>query len=114
LDQAYSNFRGAEDKNMKALTTDEIERKLSKLSKDAEGKWALSDGKLHKELSFKDFSTAFGFMVRVALVSEKLNHHPEWFNVYNTVKIDLSSHEVGGISDLDFDLAAEIDSILSA
>ena len=67
--------------------------------------WSLVNGKLHREFKFADFITAFGFMTRLAIVAEKNNHHPEWFNVYNRVVIDLQTHDVGGISELDFDLA---------
>ena len=71
--------------------------------------WSLVDGKIHKEFQFADFIEAFGFMSRVALAAEKMNHHPEWFNVWNRVTIDLNTHDVGGLSKLDFELAAKID-----
>ena len=71
--------------------------------------WSIVDGKLHRELKFADFNEAFGFMARVALVAEAMNHHPEWFNVYSTVRIDLTTHDAGGISELDFALATKID-----
>ena len=64
-----------------------------------------------KKFVFKDFNQAFGFMTRAALVAEKMDHHPEWFNVYGKVRIQLSTHEVGGISDLDFSLARSIESM---
>lgn len=67
--------------------------------------WSLREGKLHREFRFSDFVTAFGFMTRVALVAESLDHHPEWSNVYNRVTVDLSTHDAGGITDLDFRLA---------
>jgi len=73
------------------------------------GNWSLEDGKLNAEFKFSNFVDAFGFMTSVALIAEKMNHHPEWFNVYSTVRIALNTHEVGGISVLDFQLAAEID-----
>ena len=73
--------------------------------------WSVKDGKLHKELAFDDFVTAFGFMTRVALAAESMNHHPEWWNVYNQVKIDLSTHDAGGITDKDFRLARRIDEL---
>ncbi|MBC7545291.1 MAG: 4a-hydroxytetrahydrobiopterin dehydratase [Candidatus Sericytochromatia bacterium] len=73
--------------------------------------WTLAAGKLHRELRFADFSRAFGFMTSVALVAESMNHHPEWSNVYNRVTIDLTTHDVGGISDKDFALAARIDAL---
>jgi 4a-hydroxytetrahydrobiopterin dehydratase len=73
--------------------------------------WALKEGKLHRSFECKDFVTAFGNMTRVALVAEAMNHHPEWFNVWNKVAIDLNTHSVKGISNLDFELAAKIDEI---
>ena len=74
--------------------------------------WAVVDGKLHRELRFRDFSEAFGFMARVALLAEKANHHPNWSNVWNTVVIDLFSHDAGGITDRDAQLAAAINGLL--
>ncbi len=76
--------------------------------------WELVDGRLHRELRFDDFVTAFGFMTSVAIVAEKLNHHPEWSNVYNRVTVDLSTHDAGGITDLDFELATRIDRLAAA
>ena len=73
--------------------------------------WSVVDGKLHREISCKDFVTAFGNMTRVALVAESMNHHPEWFNVWNKVVIDLTTHSVKGISDYDFKLAEKINEI---
>ena len=67
------------------------------------------DGKLHKDYAFDAFVEAFGFMSRVGLIAEKMNHHPEMFNVYNRVTIDLITHDVDGISDLDIELAKRID-----
>lgn len=72
--------------------------------------WALVDGKLHREFKFADFIEAFGFMSRVALAAERMDHHPEWFNVYNRVVVDLRTHDCDGISDRDFALAGKIDS----
>ncbi len=68
--------------------------------------WELIDGKLHREFRFNDFVSAFGFMASVALRAEAMNHHPEWFNVYNRVTIDLSTHDAGGLTENDFALAA--------
>jgi len=82
--------------------------------KDALGKlpdWQLKDGKLHREWKFKDFNEAWGFMSRVALLAEQMNHHPEWFNVWSTVRIDLSTHDAGGISERDLELAGKINEI---
>lgn len=67
--------------------------------------WEVADGKLHREFRFGTFVDAFSFMTAVALVAEKLDHHPDWSNVYNRVVVDLSTHDVGGLSDLDFELA---------
>lgn len=74
--------------------------------------WQLKDGKLHKAYKFKNFVEAFGFMTKVALEAEKMNHHPEWFNVYNRVVIDLTTHDAGGISDLDVALAKKFDALV--
>lgn len=86
------------------LSTPEIENRLASL-----GGWTLADGKLHRDLQFADFVTAFGFMTRVALIAEKMNHHPEWFNVYNRITIDLATHDADGITTADFQLAHHID-----
>ena len=71
--------------------------------------WSLEEGKLHKEFKFADFNAAFAFMTKIATVADRMDHHPEWFNVYNRVAVDLMTHDAGGISDLDFALAAEMD-----
>lgn len=73
--------------------------------------WALAEEKLTREFAFSDFSEAFGFMTRAALVAERLDHHPEWFNVYATVRVQLTTHDVGGISALDFTLAEAMNRI---
>ena len=75
--------------------------------------WTLQEGKLHRELRFADFSEAFGFMARVALAAEQLNHHPEWSNVWNRVVINLTTHDCGGLSSLDLALAQRIDALAS-
>ncbi len=74
--------------------------------------WELRDGKLHREFKFKNFVEAWGFMSLVALLAEKMNHHPDWFNVWNTVRIALSTHEVGGLSNSDIELATKINALL--
>ncbi len=86
------------------LTEAEIQNELTKLNG-----WEVVDGKLHKVYQFPDFVSAFAFMTKVALWAEKLDHHPEWFNVYNRVVIDLTTHDAGGISQKDFLLAQKID-----
>ena len=75
--------------------------------------WTIEDGKLHKEYRFDSFVEAFGWMSSVALISESMGHHPEWFNVYNKVVVDLTTHDVGGISNLDFQLASKMDELAS-
>jgi 4a-hydroxytetrahydrobiopterin dehydratase len=73
--------------------------------------WAVVDGRLHRELTFADFNEAFGFMARVALIAEKLDHHPDWSNSWNKVVIDVVSHAAGGITERCFDLARRIDAL---
>ena len=76
--------------------------------------WSLANGKLHREFKFADFVEAFGFMTRAALAAEKQNHHPEWFNVWNKVVVDLTTHDAGGISESDFKLASEMNRLAGA
>ena len=71
--------------------------------------WEYQDKGIHKTFIFQDFLEAFGFMTRVAILAEKADHHPEWSNVYNRVTIRLSTHDAGGLTDKDFDLAAKIE-----
>jgi 4a-hydroxytetrahydrobiopterin dehydratase len=71
--------------------------------------WTLEAGKLHKAFTFKDFVEAWSFMTAVALAAEAMGHHPEWSNVYNRVIVDLSTHDAGGLTTLDFDLAAKME-----
>jgi 4a-hydroxytetrahydrobiopterin dehydratase len=73
--------------------------------------WSLVGGKLHREYRFPDFVAAFGFMTRAALVAEAMNHHPEWCNVYGTVRVDLVTHDAGGVSEKDLALAARMDAL---
>lgn len=74
--------------------------------------WSLHEGKLHRRFKFDDFVSAFGFMTKVALIAERMNHHPEWSNVYNTVHIDLTTHDCGGLSARDVKLAGAINGIM--
>jgi 4a-hydroxytetrahydrobiopterin dehydratase len=71
--------------------------------------WSLDGAKLHRRFGFADFSEAFAWMTRVALAAETMNHHPEWRNVYNRVDVHLTTHDAGGISELDFELARKMD-----
>ena len=85
------------------LAETEIQSRVASLSG-----WRFDDNALHRELRFPDFVTAFGFMTSVALLAERMNHHPEWSNVYSTVTIRLTTHDDGGVSEKDFALAEEI------
>lgn len=78
---------------------------------DALEGWDLVDGKLHCDFKFENFVQAFGFMTSAAIVAEKMNHHPEWFNVYSKVAVDLTTHEAGGITELDFALANQMNEL---
>ena len=73
--------------------------------------WTVDDTKAEKTFQFKNFIEAFGWMTSAAIVAEKLNHHPEWFNVYKTVKVTLTTHDTGGLSDLDLKLAKQMDAL---
>jgi len=73
--------------------------------------WKVVKGNLHRLFKFKDFTQAFGFMKRVALVADRMDHHPDWSNAYNEVTIDLSTHSVGGLTKNDFELAGEIQKV---
>jgi 4a-hydroxytetrahydrobiopterin dehydratase len=90
--------------------------KLSELEIDEELKklegWEIKDNKLHKEIQFESFNQAFGFMTRAAMEIEKMNHHPEWFNVYNRITIDLTTHDAGGITNNDVNLARILNSLI--
>jgi 4a-hydroxytetrahydrobiopterin dehydratase len=88
-----------------------IEQSLTALNVGAAAHWQICQGKLNKEFRFKDFVEAFGFMTKVALAAEAMNHHPEWFNVYATVRVDLATHDAGGITELDFALARRIEAL---
>lgn len=88
------------------LSAEQIETLLAELPA-----WSLVNGKLHRELRFADFSAAFGFLAQVALAAEAMGHHPEWSNVWNRVTIDLTTHDAGGLTELDLRLARRIEAI---
>jgi 4a-hydroxytetrahydrobiopterin dehydratase len=88
------------------LSDDQIKKELANLPG-----WSIVNGKLHKDFVFKDFIEAFGFMSTAALHIEKMNHHPEWFNVYNKIKVDLTTHDAGGITQNDINLARILNSL---
>ena len=76
--------------------------------------WVVNGDRLHRDLEFNSFVEAFGFMAQVALLAESKNHHPNWSNVYNRVSIDLTTHDLGGLSSLDVELASAIDAIAAS
>ena len=91
-----------------ALSREEIETRL-----EDRPDWSLDDGKLHRLFRFGNFVEAFGFMAKVAIVAEKMDHHPEWQNVYARVDVHLTTHDAGGITELDFELADHMDRFAS-
>jgi 4a-hydroxytetrahydrobiopterin dehydratase len=88
------------------LSEHEVAEELKKLAG-----WSKANGNLHRVFEFKDFTQAFGFMTRVALAAEKMDHHPDWSNSWNKVTVDLSTHSAGGITKNDFELAGKIQQI---
>ena len=86
-----------------------ISNALKSLNNETVSPWIIEDNKLTKLFQFKDFQHAFGFMTMSALYVEKKDHHPEWYNSYNKVKVQLTTHEAGGVSEKDFDLAKRMD-----
>lgn len=88
------------------LSQIDIEEELKKLPG-----WSIVNEKLHKEFQFESFNQAFGFMTRSAMEIEKMNHHPEWFNVYNRITIELTTHDAGGITKNDVNLAKILNSL---
>jgi len=88
-----------------------IAASLQSLNARARAPWAIKEGKLHKTFRFNDFSEAFGFMTRVALAAEAMDHHPDWCNRYKTLSVDLSTHDAGGLTELDFQLATRMEAL---
>ncbi len=91
---------------MMKLSSEQISEELKNLPG-----WSIKDEKLHKDFEFGDFNEAFGFMTRAAMHIEKMNHHPEWFNVYNKLTVDLTTHDAGGITENDINLAKILNSL---
>ncbi len=92
---------------MMRLSELEIEEELKQLSE-----WSVKNDKLHKEFKFDNFNQAFGFMTRAAMEIEKMNHHPEWFNVYNRITVELTTHDAGGITKNDVNLARILNALV--
>ena len=85
--------------------------KISEELKNLSG-WSIKDEKLHRDFEFETFNQTFGFMTRAAMEIEKMNHHPEWFNVYNRLTVDLMTHDSGGITQNDVELAKILNSLV--
>ncbi len=92
---------------LEKLSPDTIENELKSLDG-----WSVINGKLHKDFQFDDFNQAFGFMARASMHIEKMNHHLEWFNVYNKISVDLMTHDAGGITQNDVNLAKILNSLI--
>lgn len=97
-----------------ALSPSQLQQQLESLNNGSGNQWAIIDGKLNKTFVFKNFIDAFSFMTRAAMHAEKLNHHPEWSNVYKTVIVDLVTHDADGITELDFALAKKMDALVES
>ena len=95
----------------KTLKLEELSAQLQRLNESASSPWTIENQKLCREFVFRNFIEAFGFMSRAALTAEKMDHHPEWSNVYRTVCVQLTTHSSGGISALDFELAQKMESL---
>ncbi len=93
-------------KDMMKLSQTDIDEELKSLPG-----WSVVNEKLHKEFQFDSFNQAFGFMTRAAMEIEKMNHHPEWFNVYNKITVELTTHDAGGITKNDINLAKILNSL---
>ena len=91
---------------MMRLSSESIDIELKNLKG-----WTVVNNKMHKEFEFDDFNQTFGFMTRAAMHIEKMNHHPEWFNVYNKIIVDLTTHDTGGITQNDINLAKILNSL---
>jgi 4a-hydroxytetrahydrobiopterin dehydratase len=94
------------------MSTTLAERDIAAALAELRG-WTVVNAKLHREFQFKNFVEAFGFMTTVALIAERMNHHPEWFNVYHRVVIDLVTHDAGGITSVDVEFARAVNRLLS-
>jgi len=88
-----------------------IETALRTLNRQSGGKWIFDDNKLHRKFVFGNFVQAMGFMTSAALLAEKMDHHPEWSNVYKTVEVALTTHSSGGVTQLDVDLARQMEDL---
>jgi 4a-hydroxytetrahydrobiopterin dehydratase len=96
---------------MKSMNTQDAQQAFAVLQQQAQAPWQLQDDSLQTQWKFKNFLQAMAFMNAVAEVAERMNHHPEWSNVYNRVNVRLTTHDAGGLTVLDFELAQAMDSL---
>lgn len=106
LDLTSFSFESRDMPRLPKLTSSETESALAELPG-----WDVKDGKLHREYKFADFTHAFGFMAAAATAIEKMDHHPEWFNVYGRVTVDLVTHDSSGITETDVKLARKLEAL---
>lgn len=99
---------------MRALREDEIQAALDRLNAQARTPWQVKNGRLYKAFVFRNFVEAFGFMAQAALVAERMDHHPDWCNVYRRVEVTLFTHEVNGLTEKDFALAQAMEALAAA
>ena len=93
------------------MTTQQAKEALNALQAQSRVDWRMDETSRHTQWKFKDFAQAMAFMNAVAEVAERMNHHPEWTNVYNRVNVRLTTHDAGGLTQLDFDLAQAMDAL---
>jgi len=98
---------------MALLDTQQVTISLNELNQQNAKPWSVIDGKLHKKFQFSNFIAAFEFMSQIAVQAEKINHHPDWCNAYNRVTVNLVTHEAGGLTSKDFELASFMESAWS-
>ncbi len=97
--------------SMEPIGPEQIREHLDRLNTGDSGQWRIENGRLYRCFVFRDFIEAIGFMTRAAMVAEKMNHHPEWRNVYKTVHVHLITHSCDGITELDFKLAEQMNGL---
>uniref|UniRef100_A0A8D9AQS4 4a-hydroxytetrahydrobiopterin dehydratase n=1 Tax=Cacopsylla melanoneura TaxID=428564 RepID=A0A8D9AQS4_9HEMI len=115
LNNPVSAAAKATGKTLKRMASVKLsaDERLSKLEPMLASGWKMVENRdaIYKEFLFKNFNEAFGFMSRTALLAEKMDHHPEWFNVYNKVQVTLSTHDCSGLSNKDIKLASFMDTV---
>ena len=94
------------------LSPEQVKKNISALNESGTECWTIENEHLRREFVFEDFAQAFDFMAKIALLAEEMDHHPNWENVFNRVSIALITHDLGGLSSLDFELAHKINAVL--